>query len=238
METACKGVYASMDEARQAAEDVADTEYDVCNERRSVEEDIKRTPQIGYEDYPVLFWIQDMVRSGLRVTDLGGSTGETFYAFSQVLDFPKDMLWTVVELPAAAEKGRLVASRRDESRLEFKTDLSAAGDQDLLLTIGALQYMPQTLSEMTAELEKPPRDVIIHKVPTTDGSSFWTVQNLGVARVPYFVQNRTELVNSMRSLGYVMVDSCNTLRSIRLPYHPDNDVKHYSGFHFRNETLK
>ncbi len=231
--TACRGVYASREEAQAAVDDQGQTEYDACNEARSLEDDIRREYRHEYEDYPVLYWLRGLLRPGLRVVDLGGSTGGTFYAFDHALGLPADLSWTVSELPAAVEKGRRVAEARQEHRLGFVTALDQVAAPDILLTMGTLQYLPETLPEMLRRQPVLPPSVLVHKVPTTDGPAFWTVQNLGAAQVPYFIENRDALVQGMEALGYVLEDACNTLRSIRIPFHAEQDVHHYSGFRFQ-----
>ncbi len=234
--TACRGVYASCQQARAAVDQQIPSAYDACNETRSIEQDIEQDNHYEYEDYPVLFWLRDLLRPGIRIADLGGSTGGTFYAFSRALNFPADLSWTVSELPAAAEKGRRVAEARREQRLHFVTRLDQVQEPDLLLTMGTLQYLPETLSEIVGALPARPRDIIVHKVPVTDGPSFWTLQNLGAAQVPYFIYNRNALVHSMEAIGYTLQDSCKTLRAIRIPFHADHDVHHYAGFVFQRSA--
>jgi len=235
-DTACRGVYGSREAALEAISATGRSDYDACNEARSLEEDLHQTHQHEYEDYPVLFWLKGLLRPDLRVVDLGGSVGGTFYAFDRALVFPSDLSWTVAELPAAVRQGRAVAEARSEPRLAFVTDPQEAERPDVLLTMGTLQYLPTVLADIVCLYPSPPRDVIVHKVPVTEGGSFWTIQNLGAAQVPYFVYDRNELVRSMRDSGYELTDGCSTLRSIRIPFHPERDVHHYAGFHFRRTT--
>lgn len=230
--TSCRGVFASMAEARAAIPADIHAEYDICNEARSVENDISREFDIAYEDYPVLYWLQPLMRPGVRVVDVGGSTGGAFYAFSKYLSFPSDMQWLVAELPGAVTIGKQVASARGESRLIFVDALSRDHRPDVLLTMGTLQYMPQRLPEILTASAALPSHVVVHRVPVTDGPSYWTIQNLGIAQVPYHIQNREELTGSVEALGYRMIDSCYTLRGIRIPHHPTHDVQHYAGFRF------
>jgi putative methyltransferase (TIGR04325 family) len=234
-QTACLGVFTTFEEARAAADNSVATEYDACNENRSLQDDISRDYQHDYEDYPVLFWLKGLLRPGIRIADLGGSTGGTFYAFEKVLGLPGDATWSVAELPAAVKKGLSVAQARGEPRIRFVTRLNSIDQIDVLLTVGTLQYIPETLDEIISGLSSTPPNVIVHKVPTTDEAAFWTVQNLGIAQVPYYVYNRQSLIESMAGLGYRLVDSCDTLRSIRMPFNPTRDVHHYSGFFFEKE---
>jgi putative methyltransferase (TIGR04325 family) len=234
-ETACRGVYATFEEARDAVDRGTTTDYDACNRARSVQQDIDRVYRADYEDYPVLLWLKDLVHPDTSIIDLGGSTGGTFFAFDAALRFPDSMMWTVSELPAAVEKGRLVAAKRSEPRLSFVTDPTSVRKPTIFLSIGTLQYIPRRLSTLLGDLTAPPDDVIVHKMPVTDGPAYWTIQNLGVAKVPYFIENPESLVTSMESIGYELRERCNTLRSIRIPFHPEHDVNHYSGFLFKRK---
>lgn len=230
--TSCRGVFQTLAEAQLAVSSGQTANYDLCNESRSIERDIDRIYQIEYEDYPALFWIKGLVRAGIRVIDLGGSTGGTFYGFAGALSLPADATWLVVELPAAVELGRRVATARREPRLSFTEQLDRQDRADVFLTMGTLQYMSDPLPDILSGLGELPRHVIVHKVPVTDGAPFWTIQNLSITEVPYYIQNRSTLIASVESLGYTLVDSCSTLRSIRIPFAPDRDVHQYAGFFF------
>ena len=229
---ACKGVYPTFEAAKRACSAGMLSDYDACNEDRSLEADIKRVFRIQYEDYPVLFWLQKLIRPGIRIADLGGSFGGTYYAFKKALELPDDMEWIVAELPAAVEHGVRVAEGRGETRLAFTTELSTENCPDVLVTLGTLQYMQQRLPQVVSALSALPAYVIVHRVPITDGPAYWTIQNLKIAQVPYYIHNRDELVAGMTSLGYQLIDSCYSLRRIRIPFHPSRDVQHYAGFLF------
>lgn len=230
--TACKGVYETFEEAQRAIPTQVHSDYDRSYEGRSIDVDIERLDQVQYEDYPVLFWLQKLIRPGIQIVDLGGSTGGTFYAFDSALGLPDDTAWLVAELPAAVSIGKRVAEARGESRINFTTELGAEHRSDVLMTMGTLQYMPRRLPEVLAGLAALPSHIIVQRVPITKGPAYWTVQNLGVTQVPYYIHNRDELVASVEAIGYQLVDSSYTLRSIRIPFHPSRDVEHYSGFMF------
>lgn len=234
---ACKGVYETFEAAKAACQPEIQSDYDICNEGRSFDADINREYRIRYEDYPALFWLQKIIRPGIQIADLGGSIGGTFYEYEDALNLPDDIEWLVAELPAAVEHGRRVADARGETRLAFTDDLGREHSPDVLVTLGALQYMPQCLPQILSGLSTLPSQVIVHRVPITEGPAYWTIQNLDIAQVPYHIHNRDELVASMASLGYQSIDSCYSLRSIRIPFHRSRDVHHYAGFLFsRSES--
>ena len=66
-----------------------------------------------------------------------------------------------------------------------------------------------------------------------DGPEYWTVQNLGINEVPYKIQNRQALIDSLRRLGYQIQDSWRKAREIEIPFHPECDVDYYHGIYFR-----
>jgi len=230
---ACRGVFSSYEEAKSAILESANSDYEVCNENRTFEAEVQRNFEIGYEDYPVLFWLKGLMRPGVRITDLGGSTGRTYYAFSKALELPADAEWLVAELPAAVDMGTRVASARGETRLSFATDYGLHFRPNIFLTMGTLQYLPERLPEILTGLKSLPDHVVINKVPVTSGPAYWTIQGLSVTQVPYYIHNETELVKGIEALGYELVDTCHTLRGIRIPFHAENDVHHYAGYFFR-----
>ena len=66
-----------------------------------------------------------------------------------------------------------------------------------------------------------------------DGPTFFTTQNISAVFCAYRVFSRQELVTSMESLGYQLVDSWATPRKVIVPGHPDKSTGHYGGFYFR-----
>ncbi len=230
---ACRGVYASHEEALQNVHEGNSTSFDTHHEVKSLEAELKKEHPVRYEDYAVLFWLRGLMRPGIRIMDLGGSTGRSYYEFSDALELPDDASWLVAELPAAAEIGTKVAAARGADRLSFTNKLAGHHKPDVLLTIGTLQYIDERLSGMLSRIGKLPEHIIIHKVPVTDGPEFWTIQGLPLAEVPYYIHNRDELIADVVDLGYELIDTCDTLRGIRIPFHPSKDVHHYSGFFFR-----
>lgn len=67
----------------------------------------ERTRRLYATDYPVLFWLQQLVGEGRRhVFDLGGHVGVSYYAYRRVLAFPPGFSWTVHDVPAVMARGR------------------------------------------------------------------------------------------------------------------------------------
>src|SRR5262249_54493911 len=116
-------------------------------------------------DYPVLFHLSGLSLEGLRVFDLGGTTGDLFYLYNRYLRFPASLHWTVHDLPANLESGRNFARQCGETRLQFTDQPHGASGYDLLLVSGALHYFDFTLAGYVAGLDPRPQHVIINRTP-------------------------------------------------------------------------
>jgi putative methyltransferase (TIGR04325 family) len=194
--------------------------------------------QIDDYDYPALFWIKDSFDQGLRhVVDFGGSVGIKFYAFSQLSTFPTDSLWTVVDVPAVVEEGRLfAATRKAPSALKFSASIPASG-VDVLYISGALQYLPKTLREILEVRKNLPRRIVINTAALHDSKSFFTLNNIGTAICVYRVHDRTVFVKEIESLGYSLRDSwLNVGKKMTIPFELGLDIENYSGFCFDLKT--
>lgn len=186
-------------------------------------------------DYPVLFWLQEALRLGMRsVVDVGGSTGIKFYAFREVLPMPAELSWRVVEVPAAVALGRELASKAGvASQLAFTSELADADGTDVLLASGSLQYLPRSLGEILASLPRKPRRVLVNTTPIHASRSFFTRNHIGTACCPYRVTARDAFLAEVAAQGYVLRTAwSNRGKSLRLPFEKGLDVEHYSGFCF------
>lgn len=185
-------------------------------------------------DYPVLFHLSRLPLEGLRVFDLGGTTGDLFYLYGRYIGFPETLRWTVHDLSPQMERGRELARQRSESRLQFSDDVDGASGHDVLLVSGSLHYFDFTLADYLAGLDQPPRHVIINRTPLVDAPTAATVQYTHGVMVACTLFNRAELVAGMQQRGYRLADSWRVLEfSIGLPYDPDYWVREYSGAYFR-----
>ena len=233
---ACRGVYASCEEATAAApkgrpfgysqEGIADhTNPARLTARRNVGE-------FEASDYPVLVWLARAFQSGSSVFDLGGNVGLEYYAYRRFLRYPSSLRWVVCDLPELCRAGRQLAKERAVTNLEFTDEFAAAEGFDILLSCGTLQYLPQPLSIMLGSLKHKPHHVIVQRTPLYDGPTYYTVQNLGYAFSPYRIQNRLELLESMTALGYAAIDSWNDARECQIPFNPSKTVHGYHGAYF------
>jgi putative methyltransferase (TIGR04325 family) len=225
-------VFPDLSAAREVAQRYARHGHDSAENARGLRDDMATTRP---SDYPVLFHLLGLPLDGLRVFDLGGTSGNLFYLYDRYLNFPASLRWTVHDLPGHAERGREFARQRGESRLHFTDDPNGASGSDVLLVSGSLHYFDFALADYVAGLGRRPRHVLVNRTPLVNAPTAATVQNShhGVM-VACRLLNRAELVAGMGGLGYELVDSWRAPEfSISLPYDPEYWVKEYSGAYFR-----
>jgi putative methyltransferase (TIGR04325 family) len=185
-------------------------------------------------DYPMLFWLGQVLETDMRVVDIGGSLGVSYYAFKRVIDFPPGHRWQVCELEEVVLIGRRLALERAESALSFTTELGALEDASVLFTAGALQFLEPTLVQLLTALEKPPKEVLINRVPVTaQRSTFVTLQNTGESITPCRIVNVDQWTSDLARLGYRLVDRWKCLEnSMAIPSHRVLSLDHFDGFYF------
>jgi putative methyltransferase (TIGR04325 family) len=228
---ACMGVYADFDEARRAAP--GRTGYDHPEMATMYDHMIDR---LRPDDYPILFWLQRVLRPGSSVLDLGGHVGITYYAYAAYLNLPPDLRWTVCDVPAVIERGAAMARERSAAQLGFTSRLDDAAGCDVLLAAGSLQYLETDLADRLGALPDRPRHLLVSKTPMLDGLQFVTLQNTHHAYNPYRLLDRRAFVEGLSRLGYRLVDSWeNPGYSCAIPYHPECAVDRYTGMYLRLE---
>lgn len=199
-----------------------------------------RRQELEEYDYQPLFWIAESFHEGMRVVaDIGGSVGIKFYAFSKYTRFPESVLWRVIDVPAAVPLGRELARKNNaEERLLFSDRLSDADGCDVMLCLGSLQFLPQTLAQLVGSLEQRPAQIVVNTTPIHETRSFFTLHSMGTAICPYRVSNRNAFLEDMAKLGYRVRHSwLNPNKDMTLPFHDGFDVQHFSGFCFeRRDT--
>jgi putative methyltransferase (TIGR04325 family) len=183
-------------------------------------------------DYPVLLRLQQILREGNSVFDLGGGFGQCYYAYQGFLHFPAGVRWVVCDVEGFARLGETVANERKVDALRFTSDRKAAEGASIYLTNGALHYIEQDLSEILSELPTKPRHVLVNRIPTYDGEPYYTVQNGIRCYLAHKVMNTRQFIEGIEKLGYERVDQWSLPRSLRVPFHPKQFVPHYQGFYF------
>lgn len=186
------------------------------------------------DDYPVVFWLRDALLDSRTLFEVGGHIGEAYYSFSRVLEYPPNLEWTICDVPSVTAAGEALAKERGRTNLKFVTAPPQSDGAEIFLACGALQYLDYAgPAELISEFKIKPKHVLINTTPVYEGASFVTLQNIGSAYCPYRIFSRPELVESLRSLGYTLVDSWQKERKFRIAGHPERSFDHYSGFYFR-----
>jgi putative methyltransferase (TIGR04325 family) len=234
-----RGVFETAGEAKSHVPKGRAYEYDIINRNKASNEE-RESANIDqwfhYGDYPLLFWVSQLIGARQSVLELGGSVGHFFYAIQKYIKLQTDLRWTIAELPEAVALGSKLAADRDENRLQFiaSSAIADAEPASIFLTAGTLQYMNLTLANVVASLQQRPLHVLVHMLPTHNNRSFWTLQNLGVCELPYRVCSKPELLSSMSHLGYELVDTWDNPRSVDIPWHLDLSIDGYLGYYFRH----
>lgn len=230
------GVYSSYADALAQAPKALPTGYDLPQAASLYRE---RLDSILMGDYPVVFWLSQILMSGQRTLfDLGGHIGISYYGFQSYLNYPADLRWLVYDLPELVSAGRAWASQYDAGqRLCFTQSRDAADGCAILLASGVLQYLDFTLPEMLRSLSDPPRHVLVNVTPLHPSRSFFTLQRMGaLSSCPYRVTAITEFLADMEALGYTAIDRWESLeRYMRIPFEGAHSIDRYYGFYFQRD---
>lgn len=174
--------------------------------------------QVRVWDYPILYWLQRLAPS--CIVDAGGHTGVKYRAFARHLD--RDRIdWVVFDLPAMVRAGR--AKMRPEDRtLSFVERIEDAPAAGVLLASGLMQYIDTPLQNLVRRMRVLPEYILLNKVATRDGPTVVTLENFGLAEVPYRIRSKEEMPSALAELGYVIVDEW-TIPSLahEIPTHPE-----------------
>ena len=186
-------------------------------------------------DYPVMFWLEKLLRTERFVFDWGGNVALKYFAYGRLIEYPDDLSWLVAEVPAVVELGEAIARRESAAALRFTTEFDELDRADILLAAGVLHFIDDPLSRLR-DCGRLPRHFILNKVPAYGQPSAVTLQNMGTSFCPYRLFNRDELVGEIEALGYRLVDSWRSPDvSCRIPFFPQHDIDAYSGFYFLRE---
>ncbi|SFM99823.1 methyltransferase, TIGR04325 family [Dokdonella immobilis] len=228
------GVYASFEAARADIPPGLPPDYNTAAAAELYEQRLSR---LEASDYPALYWLQRMLGEGCRrIVDLGGHVGLSYYAFQPYLDYPRDLLWQVHDVPAVMEKGRALCAERGEQRRLAFVDLDAVDGCDVLMAKGALQYLDYSLVELLKAQRVLPRRLLVNLTPMHPDRSFFTLQNIGVAVCPYRIGAVPEFLHGIRALGYRLIERWEHLdRSVQIPFCPEYSIDRYHGMCFSLE---
>jgi putative methyltransferase (TIGR04325 family) len=184
-------------------------------------------------DYPVLFWLSQILKPGSRVFDLGGGLGQCYYAYQDFLQFPSEIRWTVCDVESFLSRGPELAREREAPNLFFTTEPQQADGVQIFLSNGALHYIEPDLSEILSRLEALPQHILINRVPMYSGEPYYTQQNTPHSYSVNKVMNESQFVQGIEGLGYEQVDRWKLPRTLHVPFHPERFVANFRGFYFR-----
>lgn len=180
-------------------------------------------------DYPILYWLQRLAPEIACLVDAGGHIGVKYRAFAPYLDLER-LRWVVYDLPALVRAGRAQQRPLDRT-LSFVDRLEEAPAADVLLASGLLPYLREPFEELVGRMHGKPRHILLNKVVTRDGPTVVTLENFGVAEVPYQIRNQREVPAALEALGYEIVDEW-TIEQLahRIQTHPELGRCTYRGY--------
>lgn len=225
------GAYASRDEALGSQPAGVMTGYD-HDELADVA--FARMCEIAPWDYPVMLWLEKLLRPGSVVLDSGGHMGTKFRAFRDILDLDRRCEWIVQDVPRIAAAGRTRALQDGLANLRFVERLEHAGRVDILLASGLLQYLDEPLPQFVRRLRPLPGHAILNKVALRDGPSVVTLERIGPSLVPYQIRDERQFLSQLDQLGYDVLDrwSIPSLSHV-IETHPELGASRSAGFALR-----
>jgi putative methyltransferase (TIGR04325 family) len=193
-----------------------------------------RTSAMLPSEYPVLFWLAQVLPDNPAVFDFGGYLGLNYNWCRRYNIHPPNLRWTIYDVPAVIREGQQILEREPDPRLQFTTDLTQAASANILLASGSLQFCEESLAEMLEPLASRPANLLINKTPITERETYFTLNNMGPAISVYKISNRTGFIASLGELGYELVDAWkNPDLTCYIPLHPDHTVSAFDGYYFR-----
>ena len=234
------GVFETFDRASESAPKTKSIGY---NDAELAQEYRRMLEQNNWEnnhliirsyDYPVLFWLKSIFSEDCHnVVDFGGNIGIHYYTYSQYLKYPKNVEWTICEVPEIAKVGRELAATRGAGKLFFTSDFDSFNDRDILIASGSVQYVEDIALKLDL-CERKPKHLLINRLPLYDGERFVTLQNGGNVFYPQFIFNKTEFIRSIEKIGYEAIDIWEDRHdSCYIPFHQDRSLSFYTGLYAR-----
>jgi putative methyltransferase (TIGR04325 family) len=235
------GVFETFEQAKQVAPKTKSIGYDnaeLAQEYQQMLEDNNWENSgrlVASYDYPVLFWLNSIFNNeGVNtIFDFGGNVGIHFYNYAKYLVYPKDLQWTVCDMPAIVKAGREIADKRSVKNLDFVIDFKDIRSQEIFISSGAIQYV-ENLAKMLLPYHKP-KHLLINRLPLyNNGKQFVTLQNGGKVFYPQYVFNKTEFIESLNNIGYELIDIWEDSQdSCIIPLYPEKSVYFYYGLYLK-----
>ncbi|MGB0465985.1 MAG: methyltransferase, TIGR04325 family [Pontibacterium sp.] len=172
-------------------------------------------------DYPVIYWLNRLLPDARQLLDAGGHMGTKYRAFYPYLDLTA-VNWTIYDVPAVAEAGRLRANEDGLNNLVFTASLDEQNTPDIFLASGLLQYLDIPFSGLLTQLPSLPEHLLLNKVALHDAEPVFTLENFGTGLVPYQIRNREAFLSELETLGYRIQDQWHIpALTHAIPTHPE-----------------
>lgn len=183
-------------------------------------------------DYAALFWLQRVLPELRSLVDFGGHVGIKRYAFDKYLKFPMDFEWVVSDVAAVIEAGKTLAQEQGMQSLKFVSSLVDCPNVDMFFASGSLQYLEPTMTDLLSQMKQMPRHILLNGTPCSDGETFYTLNNIGMAFCPYKIQNKAALLRELGKLGYTLHDEwTNPGKGCPIPHAGSVPTIDYCGFY-------
>jgi len=227
-----RGVFSSFAEANRSAPRNKPLGFNCAEYGREFRDRLNRVYSF---DYPMLFWLNCLLRNDITIFDFGGHAGTHFYAYSKYLAYPSGLKWIVCDLPEITRAGEDLAREQQKKGISFTNRFEDCNGADILIAAGSLQYIESpSFSEQLATLSDKPRHLLLNKLPLYNGETFVTLQNGGPSYHPQYVFNRGQFIQSIRLVGYELVDQWSVeTHPGKIPFHPEKSFYCHSGLCFR-----
>src|SRR3974390_275492 len=128
------GVYSSYEEALAAAPAGKPTIYDDSGFNYRANYRV-----ILSSDYPILYWLSQLISSHASLADFGGNVGMAFYSYQKYLRYPDELHWVIYDLPQIIASALEVHAQEGCPRqLSFTTDIGEIDGTEIFLAAGSL----------------------------------------------------------------------------------------------------
>lgn len=225
------GAYSSFEDAIAAARSNGLAGYD---HEEIAQVAFEKMCQVAPWDYPVLFWMRQVMGEIDGLVDAGGHMGTKYRAFRDLLALERSFRWVVYDLPAIVQAGRSRAEQDKLDNLHFVGRIADVGPVPLFLGSGLLQYLDIQLSDLLGQMPALPRHLLLNKVALSEGAAVVTLERIGKAIVPYQMRDEEVFRRDVERLGYHLVDRW-TIPSLAhvIETHPELGPSESAGFYFR-----
>lgn len=197
----------------------------------------ERAHTIYINDYPVLYWLKQILNKSDIVFEIGGHIGVSFYSYDHFMNLDKDIHWTIQEVEHVANQGKKIANKKNETRLHFTHTFDALKDTKLVFASGSLQYIEEDILKLIHKANINPEHILINMFPLNDKPDYYTINNIGTAFCPYKITNKDQFIQLMNENGYKLIDEWkNEDKYCTIPFSdPSYSLDHYHGFYFNKQ---